>query len=802
MIRKVRKAAVIGSGIMGGGIAALLAAAGVKVQLLDIVPFDLKEDEKKDPAARNRMVKAGLDAALASAPSLFFNKKDAGLISIGNLDDDIETLADCDWIIEVVVENLGIKRDLFTKVEKFRKPDSIVTTNTSGIPLKDICEGFPQNFKEHFMGTHFFNPVRYMHLLELIPGADTLPEILEFVAAFGEKNLGKGIVWAKDTPNFVGNRIGIQGIGAIMKAMVEDQMTIPEVDAIFGPALGRPKTAIFKTVDLVGLDTVIHVCKNSYELCPDDEQREALVLPEFIGEMAQKNLLGNKTQAGFYKTELTPEWKKLRKVLNPSTMEYEDLVRPSFPCIDEAKKKATLKEKIDCVLKGDDKGAKFAWKMAANSFLYAANRVPEIADTIIEIDNSMKWGYNFEMGPFELWDAYGVKEAVERIEKESLDIPAHVKEMLAKGNTCFYKLENGIKYYYDFASASYKEIAISKNMVSIAAAKGNNKTVMENNSASLVDIGDDVFCIEFHTKMNAINEEIVESIGEALDYVDKNGAGLVIGNEAGGMPGAFSAGADLGFISKLCHDKKYAEIDAFLKKAQDGIQRTKYSAFPVVAAPYGMVLGGGCETCLGADRIVAHSELYMGLVEIGVGLLPAGGGTMNLWKKYINAMPAKTAKDTDLAKLFIPAFMKIGMAAVSMSAAQAMGNGFLGQTDRIVFNRDNLIGEAKKEVLKMVDDGYIPPARQGLIVMGDAGQGMVNAELFNMLNGKFMSDHDAFLAKRIAYVMSGGDVKVGSAVDEDTILKLERDAFVDFCKEEKTIARIDHMLKTGRPLRN
>ncbi|MBW2654281.1 MAG: enoyl-CoA hydratase/isomerase family protein [Deltaproteobacteria bacterium] len=802
MIRKVRKAAVIGSGIMGGGIAALLAAAGVKVQLLDIVPFDLKDEEKNDPTARNRLVKAGLDAALASSPSLFFNKKDAGLISIGNLEDDIETLSDCDWIIEVVVENLGIKRDLFTKVEKVRKKGSIVTTNTSGIPLKDICEGFSKEFKEHFMGTHFFNPVRYMHLLELIPGAETLPEILEFIAAFGEKNLGKGIVWAKDTPNFVGNRIGIQGIGAIMKAMVEDKMTIPEVDAIFGPALGRPKTAIFKTVDLVGLDTVIHVCKNSYDLCLDDEQREALILPEFVEKMAEKNLLGNKTQAGFYKTELTPEWKKLRKVLNPSTMEYEDLVRPSFPCIDEAKKKATLKEKIDCVLKGDDKGAKFAWKMAANSFLYAANRVPEISDTIIEIDNSMKWGYNFEMGPFELWDAYGVKEAVERIEKEGLDIPGHVKELLEKGNSCFYKLENGIKYYYDFASASYKEVPVSKNMVSIAAAKGNNKTVMENNSASLVDIGDDVFCIEFHTKMNAINEEIVDSIGEALDYVDKNGVGLVIGNEAGGMPGAFSAGADLGFISKLCHDKKYTEIDAFLKKAQDGIQKTKNAAFPVVAAPYGMVLGGGCETCLGADKIVAHSELYMGLVEIGVGLLPAGGGTMNLWKKYINALPGKTAKDTDLAKFFVPAFMKIAMAAVSMSAAQAMGNGFLGQADRIVFNRDNLIGEAKKEVLKMVDDGYVPPAKQPLIVMGDAGQGMVNAEIFNMLNGKFMSDYDAFLAKRIAYVMSGGDVKVGSSVTEDTILKLERDAFVDFCKEEKTIARIDHMLTTGRPLRN
>ncbi len=802
MIRKVRKAAVIGSGIMGGGISALLAGAGVKVRLLDIVPFDLKDEEKNDPTARNRIVKAGLDAALASSPSLFFNKKDAGLIAIGNLEDDFETLADCDWIIEVVVENLGIKRNLFTKVEKVRKPGSIVTTNTSGIPLQDICEGFSKDFKEHFMGTHFFNPVRYMHLLELIPGAETLPEILKFIAAFGEKNLGKGIVWAKDTPNFVGNRIGIQGIGAVMNAMVESDMTFAEVDAIFGPALGRPRTAIFKTVDLVGLDTVINVCKNSYELCPDDEQREALILPEFVGKMAEKNLLGNKTRAGFYKTELTPEWKKLRKVLNPLTMEYEDLVRPSFPCIDQAKKKPTLKEKIDCVLKGDDKGAQFAWKMAANSFLYAANRVPEIADTIIEIDNSMKWGYNFEMGPFEAWDTYGVKEAVERMEKQGFDVPSNVKEMLKKGNTCFYKLENGIKYYYDFASASYKEVPVSKNMVSIAAAKGNNKTVLGNKSASLVDIGDDVFCVEFHTKMNALNEEIFEVLGEALDYVDKNGAGLVIGNEAGGMPGAFSAGADLSVVSKFCHDKKYAEIDAFLKNGHESIQRAKYSPFPVVAAPYGLVLGGGCEVCLSADKMVAHSELYMGLVEIGVGLLPAGGGCMNLWKKYINAMPAKTAKDTDLAKLFVPALMKVIMAAVSASAAQATGNGFLGQADRIVFNRDNLIGEAKKEVLKMVDDGYVPPTKQPLIVMGDAGQGMVNAEIFNMLNGKFISDYDAFLAKRIAYVMSGGDVKVGSAVDEDTILKLEREAFVDFCKEEKTIARIDHMLKTGKPLRN
>lgn len=802
MVRKIRTAAVIGSGIMGGGIAALLAAAGVKVQLLDIVPFDLTDEEKNDPAARNRIVKAGLDAALASSPSLFFNKKDAALISIGNLEDDIDTLKTCDWIIEVVVENLKIKQDLFAKIENLRKKDAIVSTNTSGIPLKDISEGLSKEFREHFMGTHFFNPVRYMHLLELIPGTDTLPEILEFIAEFGEKNLGKGIVWAKDTPNFVGNRIGIQGIGAIANAMMADDMSIPEVDAIFGPALGRPKTAIFRLADLVGLDTIINVCKNSYELCLDDEQRDALILPDFIGRMAKKNLLGNKTQAGFYKTELTPEWKKIRKVINPATMEYEDLIRPSFPCIDEAKKKATLKEKVQCVLNGEDKGGKFAWKMAANSFLYAANRVPEIADTIVEIDNSMKWGYNFEMGPFELWDAYGVKEAVERIEEEGQKVPTKIKKMLEQGSTCFYKLENGINYFYDFKSASYQAVPASKNRVSIAAAKGNNKTVLENSSASLVDIGDDVFCVEFHTKMNSLNDEIMEIMEKSLDYVDQNGTGLVIGNEAGGMPAAFSAGADLGMVSKLCHEKNYAELETLVKRMQDGVMSLQYSPFPVVAAPFGLTLGGGCEVCLGADRIVAHAELYMGLVEIGVGLLPGGCGNLNLWKKYIHAMPAKTAKDTDLSKLFVPAFMKVGMAAVSMSAAQARGNGFLGQADRIVFNRDNLVGEAKKEVLKMVDDGYVTPARQPLIVMGNAGQGMVNAEIFNMLNGKFMSDHDAFLARRIAFVMSGGDVKAGSLVDEDTILKLERDAFVDFCKEEKTVARIDHMLKTGKPLRN
>ncbi len=475
MARKIRQAAVIGSGIMGGGIAALLAGAGVKVLLLDIVPFDLKNEEKNDPAARNRMVKAGLDAALASSPSLFFNKKDAGLITIGNLEDDIDKLADCDWIVEVVVERLDIKRSLFEKVAKIRKSGSIVTTNTSGIPLKDITDGFSDEFKQHFMGTHFFNPVRYMHLLELIPGADTLPNVLNFMAKFGEKNLGKGIVWAKDTPNFVGNRIGIQGISAAMKFMLEDGLTVPEVDAIFGTAMGRPKTAIFKTTDLVGLDIMMHVAKNSYDLCKGDEQRDIMQLPDFVEKMAEKNLLGNKTKAGFYKTDLTPEWKKVRKVLNLDTLEYEDLERPSFPCLDAAKKAGSLTEKINTVLRAGDKAGKFAWRVTANSFEYAANRIPEIADTVVEIDNAMKWGYNFEMGPFELWDAYGVADAVERMTIEGLEIPANVKKMLDAGNSSFYKLENGVRYFYDFASAGYRPVPVPESLVSIAAAKATTR---------------------------------------------------------------------------------------------------------------------------------------------------------------------------------------------------------------------------------------------------------------------------------------------------------------------------------------
>ena len=802
MTRKIRKAAVIGSGVMGGGIAALLASAGVKTLLLDIVPFDLKDDEKNDPTARNRIAKAGRDTVIMSRPALLMQAKDADLISIGNLEDDFDRLAECDWIVEVVVENLKIKQDLLKRIDPVRKPDAIVSSNTSGIPLKSMSEGLSSGFRQHFLGTHFFNPVRYMKLLEIIPGEETLPEVLEFMADYGERVLGKGIVWAKDTPNFVGNRIGVHGMVKTIQLMQTENVTIPEVDALFGPAMGRPKTAMFKTADLVGLDTLAHVAKNTYDLVTEDEARDDFVMPDFIGKMIEAKMLGKKSKVGFYKTDLTPEWKKIRKVIDPATLEHAEYGKVNLPCLAAAKKAKTLPEKMKAVVYGDDKGARFAWKALAANLIYSANRIPEISDTIVEIDNAMKWGYNFEMGPFETWDAIGVAEAAAKMEADGMTVPEKVKAMLDAGNDSFYKLTDGIPHYYDFASGTYKPVAVSGNIISLAGLKAGGKTVKSCKSTSLVDLGDDVYCLEFHSKMNAINGEIVDFMGEAVDFVDAGGAGLVIGNQAGGMPGAFSAGGDLAFMAGLAKEGKYTEIDAFLKKAQIGMQRVHYASFPVVAAPYGMTLGGGCEVCLGAaDKIVAHSELYMGLVEIGVGLLPGGGGCLNLWKKMTATIP-EPVNDVDLAKFFVPTFMAIAMAKVSMSAAEARANGFLGPRDRIVFNRDYLIGEAKKEVLKMVDEGYAPPVKRPIKVFGAAAQGMIDAELFNMQTAGFVSEYDVFLAKRIAWVISGGDVRTNSMVDEEVILNLEREAFVDFWKQEKTVARVEHMLTTGKPLRN
>ncbi len=800
-MKKIRKAAVIGSGVMGGGIAALLASAGVRTVMLDIVPPDLKDEQEHDPKARNRIVKQGLDNVLKASPALLMHPRDAERIDIGNLEDDFERLAECDWIVEVVVENLKVKQNLLQKIETVRRPGTIVTTNTSGIPLKAMSKGLSLEFRQHFMGTHFFNPVRYMRLLEIIPGEDTLPELLTFVAEYGEKILGKGIVWAKDTPNFIGNRIGVQGIVKAMQLMREDGLTIPAVDAVFGPVMGRPKTAMFKTADLVGLDVLAHVARNTYDMVPDDEGRDSYKMPGFVQSMIEKNLLGKKSQSGFYKTELTPEWQKIRKVIDPDTLTYGEYETPTYPCLEKARHARTLPERMRAVVYGDDKLARFAWKALANNLIYAANRIPEISETIVDIDNAMRWGFNFELGPFETWDAIGLKESVEKMARDGFEVPEKIQAMIAAGRSTFYRTDNGTVSYYDFATEGYRELDVSPNIISLKALKGAGKLINGTPSASLVDLGDGVACLEFHTKMNALNAEILDFMAQALDHVDANGAGLVIGNQAGGMPGAFSAGADLKGILGAVKEKRYDDIEKMVRDLQTVLQRARYAPFPVVAAPYGLTLGGGCEVCLAVDRIVGHAELYMGLVEIGVGLLPAGGGCLNLWRRTVQTIPASVA-DVDLGRFFIPVFMTIAMAKVSTSAADARATGFLGARDRIVFNRDYLVGEAKKEVLKMVDEGYAPPVKRKIRVFGESAQGMIAAEIYNMHKGGFISDYDALLAKRIAFVISGGEVRTNSDLDEEVILTLERRTFMELLRQANTVARIEHMLNTGKPLRN
>ncbi|MBU0994306.1 MAG: 3-hydroxyacyl-CoA dehydrogenase/enoyl-CoA hydratase family protein [Proteobacteria bacterium] len=804
MTRRIEKVAVIGSGIMGGGIAALCAGAGLETLLLDIVPFNLKDEEKNDPKARNRIVEAGLQGAIKSKPPLFMDKKnDVSLITTGNLDDDIDKLKDCDLIVEVVVENLKIKQQLFEKVEKVMKPGAIIASNTSGLPLKEMAQGRSQQFKENFLIMHFFNPVRYMKLLELVAGPDTKKDVCEFIASWGEKVLGKGIVWGKDTPNFIGNRIGVGQIGEAFQLLLTEDITIPEFDAIYGPAMGMPKTAVFALTDLVGLDTLGHLMDNSYKLLENDERREIYQKPEFIQKMLENGQLGNKTKekGGFYKSIVDPAtWKKSKLVLDIKTGEYVEFDRKAVPdVVKAAKEKKTLAEKQKAILYDDSRLSQVAWKLAARTFCYSANRIPEIANSIVEIDSAMRWGYALEAGPFESWDNLGVRESVAKMEKDGMPIPNNVKKMLDGGNETFYRIQNGKKQYFDFVSGSYKDLVLSEKMIFLADLKADNKEVMSNEAASLIDLGDGVFCLEFHTKMNAVNRAMVDFNAQAGEYVKNNGVGLVIGNQAPGMPGAFSAGGDLGYMSELAKAGKFSEIDQFIKDAQKVVMGTRYAPYPVVAAPYGMTLGGGAETCLAADMIVAHSDLFMGLVEIGAGLLPAGGGCTNLWRKIIESVP-KSVKLADYGAYFVPTILTIAQAKVSGSAAEARNNGFLGPKDRIVFNKDYLIGEAKKEVLKMVDDGYVAPKKTKIPVMGREAQGMIYVEMFNMSQGSFIPPHMELIAKKVAYVISGGEARQGMLVSEQYMLDLEREAFVELWKTENTQKMAEHIFKTGKPL--
>ena len=804
MVRRIQKVAVIGSGLMGGGIAALCAGAGVRTLLLDIAPFDLKEDEKNNPAAKNRIVKAGLDAQLKAKPPAFYDKKgDLNLLETGNLTDDFDKIADCDLIIEVIVENLKIKQDLFGRIEKIMKPGTIIASNTSGLPLASMAEGRTQQFKENFLIMHFFNPVRMMKILELVAGKDTKKEVCDFIEGWGEKILGKGIIWAKDTPNFIGNRIGVGMMVEAFELLKTEDITIPEFDAIFAPAFGMPGTAIFGLADFVGLDTLDHIMENSYASLVNDERRDAYKTPDFFKKMIKDGSFGNKTKekGGFYKKEVDAKtWKKISKVIDIKTGEYVEYDKKAkLDIVGEAKKMSTLAEKQQHIIYADNRLSKIAWKLAARCFIYSANRVPEISDSIVGIDNAMRWGYALESGPFESWDNMGVRKSVEKMKAEGMTVPANILKMLEGGNESFYRIQNGKKQYYDLVSGGYKNIVTNEKMIFLADLKADKKSIKDKKSVSLIDLGDGVFCIEFHTKMNALNAEIKDFMFEANEYTLNNGVGLVIGNQAPGMPGAFSAGGDLGYMGELAKAKKFNEIDAFIAETQKAMMGSKYAPYPVVAAPYGMTLGGGAETCLAADKIVAHTDLFMGLVEIGAGLLPAGCGCTNLWRKIIESIP-KSVNIADWGAYYIPAVLTIAQAKVSMSAAEARNNGFLGPKDRIVMNKDYLIGEAKKEVLKMVDDGYTPPAKSKIPVMGKDAMGLINAEMFNMSQGGFVPKHMEFISKKIAYVISGGEAKQGQLVSEDYMLQLEREAFVELWKTENSQKMAANILATGKPL--
>ncbi len=800
MKRTIDKIAVIGSGIMGGGIAALCAAAGYRTILLDIVPPGISEEKKDDPMERNRIVNTGLESLSKTRPPAFMDMEhDLSLIRTGNMEDNIGEISTCDLIFEVVVENIDIKRSVFEVIEKYRKEGSIVASNTSGLPIAEMARGRSDDFKKHFLIMHFFNPVRYMKLLELVAGEDTDPEICNFISSWAEKALGKGIVWGKDTPNFIGNRIGVELICEAFRLLGQGLSTITEADIIFSRPMGMPGTAIFGLADLVGNDTIGHLAHNSYNLLENDEYREIYRLPDFFLGMLKKGMLGKKTpkNGGFYVSTVDKNFKKTKRVLNIKTLEYEEYNRDFVPDIlKEAVQQGSNSERLFHIFRNHE----FSGKLLSSLFVYSANRIPEIADSIVDIDNAMKWGYAWEKGPFELWDELGVERSIDLVESYGFTIPDSVKRMISSGSGTFYRTNDGEKEFYNILKGRYEEIKKNGNMIFLSNIKTSpEKVVLSSKSASLIDLGDGVFDFEYHTKMNALNGEIVDMIPKAIEYVSKNGQALVIGNEAAGIPGAFSAGADLKFMLELAAAGKFDTIDSFVKNAQSGMKALKYSPFPVVVAPYGMTLGGGAESAMWADRIVAHSETYMGLVEIGAGLLPAGGGCTNLWRRHVESV-VKEVKIDDLMPLFLSVFQQIAMAKVGASAMDSRNSGFLMPRDRIVFNRDYLIGEAKKEALRMIEDGYTPPPVTKIRIIGDTAMGGVYSRIHDLKKTGFLTPYMSDIAVRVALVLSGGDARPGSYVTEDYMLSLERKNFVELWKDERTFKMAEHIARTGRSL--
>lgn len=796
MKRSIKKVAVIGSGIMGSGIACHFANIGVEVLLLDIIPRELSEPEAKkgltleSKIVRNRIVNEHLANALKSKPSPIYHQKFASRITTGNTTDDLPKIADADWIIEVVVERLDIKKTVFEQIEKYRKPGTLITSNTSGIPIHFMSEGRSEDFQKHFCGTHFFNPARYLKLFEIIPGPQTSTEVLDFLNEYGEKFLGKTSVVAKDTPAFIGNRIGIYGIQSLFHLVTEMGLTIEEVDKLTGPVIGRPKSATFRTVDVVGLDTLVHVANGLYQGVPDDEAHDLFKLPDFISKMVANNWLGSKTGQGFYKKE-----GKEILTLDLNTMEYRAAKKASFATLELTK---TIDKPIDrfkVLIKGTDKAGEFYRKNFTGMFAYVSNRVPEITNELYKIDDAMKAGFGWENGPFEIWDAIGVEKGIAIMEAEGVKPATWVTEMLASGNNRFYTIKEGATYCYDIQTKSQQRVPGQDAFIILNNIR-ESKKVWSNSGAVIQDLGDGILNLEFQSKMNTIGGDVLQGINKAIDLAEKNFQGLVIGNQGAN----FSVGANIGMIFMMAVEQEYDELNMAIKLFQDTMMRVRYSGIPVIVAPHGMTLGGGCEMSMHADKVVAAAETYIGLVEFGVGVIPGGGGSKEM---ALRAADEFHKNDVEL-NILQEYFLAVAMAKVSTSAYEAFDTGVLQHgKDIVVVNKNRQIGEAKKHALLLAEAGYTQPIRRKDIkVLGKQALGMFLVGTDQMAAGNFISDHDKKIANKLAYVMAGGDLSEPTLVTEQYLLDIEREAFLSLCTERKTLERIQFMLTKGKPLRN
>lgn len=801
-MRRIKKVAILGSGVMGSRIACHFANIGVQVLLLDIVPRELNDKESaknltlEDKSVRNRIVNEALAFSIKSNPSPLYKKSEAHLISTGNFDDDLSKISDCDWTIEVVVENLDIKKKVFDNVEKYRKPGTLITSNTSGIPIHMMLEGRSEDFQQNFCGTHFFNPPRYLKLLEIIPTPSTDQTVVDFLMNYGDKFLGKTTVLCKDTPAFIANRIGVFGIMDLFHTVQKMGLTVGEVDKLTGPVLGRPKSATFRTCDVVGLDTLVKVAKGVQANCTEDESNEIFTIPSYIDNMVEKGWLGSKSKQGFYKKGKDENGKKAIFELNLETLEYGPKSKVKFPTLDLAKQEENLETRLKILASGKDKAGEFYRSIFTNLFKYVSNRIPEISDELYRIDQAMTAGFGWDIGPFELWDAVGIKTSVGLMQQMGVSPANWINEMLAAGNESFYKIEGGVRKYYDINTKSYLTIPGTEEFIILDTLKQSN-VIWSNSGASVIDLGDGVLNIEFHSKMNTMGGDVLQGIQKGIEIAENDGwKGVVIANQGPN----FSAGANLGMVFMLAVEQEYDELDFAIRAFQKTMMRVRYSDIPVVVAPHGLALGGGCEIALHADKVVASSETYTGLVEVGAGVIPGGGGT----KEFALRLSDSTFEgDIELPSLK-EAFLTIGMAKVSTSGAEAFDLGFYKEgRDKFVINANRQITEAKKAVLDMASAGYTRPTeRKDIRVLGRQGLGMVYAGANTMFSGKYISEHDKLISEKLGYVLCGGDLSAQTKVTEQYLLDLERQAFLSLLGEKKSLERIQSILTTGKPLRN